>query len=118
MSVRPSGDGEDWQELTSIDGVGRRARPPRWWDGFHQEAERAVHPTDSWHHLEVENPAPRARERPCHRMTVVFSRHARAHDRAEAKGARGRGFGGQSRGLGLGQDGSFWSRGPGAGVQG
>nr|WP_210528372.1 NAD-dependent DNA ligase LigA [Rubellimicrobium arenae] len=92
MTAARVGEGPEWEELNSIDGVGR-VLATSVVTAFHQEAERAA--IDRLiPHLRIDNPAPRATESPVAGKTVVFTgtlekmTRAEAKARAEAMGAK------------------------------
>jgi DNA ligase (NAD+) len=83
MTAAQVGEGPEWAELTSIDGVGE-VLATSVVTAFHQEAERAA--IDRLiPHLRIENPAPRAAESPVAGKTVVFTGTLERMTRAEAK---------------------------------
>ena len=83
MSAAEVGAGPQWEELTSIDGVGK-VLATSVVTAFHQEAERAA--IDRLiPHLRIENPAPRATTSPVAGKTVVFTGTLERMTRAEAK---------------------------------
>jgi DNA ligase (NAD+) len=92
MTAATVGQGPDWEQLTSIDGVGK-VLATSVVTAFHQKAERAA--IDRLiPHLTIENPAPRATSSPVAGKTVVFTgtlehmTRAEAKARAEALGAK------------------------------
>jgi DNA ligase (NAD+) len=83
MTAAQVGEGPEWAELTSIDGVGE-VLATSVVTAFRQEAERAA--IDRLiPHLRIENPAPRAAESPVAGKTVVFTGTLERMTRAEAK---------------------------------
>ncbi|TNC69487.1 NAD-dependent DNA ligase LigA [Rubellimicrobium roseum] len=92
MTAARIGEGSEWSELTSIDGVGK-VLATSVVTAFHQESERAA--IDRLiPHLSIENPPRRATESPVAGKTVVFTgtlehmTRAEAKARAEAMGAK------------------------------
>jgi DNA ligase (NAD+) len=83
MTAAEVGAGREWEELSSIDGVGR-VLATSVVTAFHQEAERAA--IDRLvPHLRVQNPAPRVTTSPVAGLTVVFTGTLERMTRAEAK---------------------------------
>ena len=92
MTAARVGEGTEWQELISINGVGK-VLATSVVTAFGQEAEKAA--IDRLiPHLTIENPAPRSSESPIAGKTVVFTgtlermTRAEAKARAEAMGAK------------------------------
>jgi DNA ligase (NAD+) len=95
MTAAKMREGPEWQELTSINGVGR-VLANSVVTAFDQAAERAA--IDRLiPHLTIENPVPRARESPIAGLTVVFTGTLERMTRAEAK-ARAEAMGAQVAG--------------------
>ncbi len=83
MTAAEVGAGREWEELNSIDGVGR-VLATSVVTAFHQEAERAA--IDRLvPHLRVQNPARRVTTSPVAGLTVVFTGTLERMTRAEAK---------------------------------
>lgn len=83
MSAAIVGAGQEWEDLVSIDGVGK-VLATSVVTAFHQATERAA--MDRLiPHLTVENPAPRSVNSPVAGMTVVFTGTLERMTRAEAK---------------------------------
>ena len=83
MTAAQIGAGREWDELLSIDGVGKTLATSVV-TAFHQGVERAA--IDRLiPHLRIENPPPRATESPVVGKTVVFTGTLERMTRAEAK---------------------------------
>ena len=83
MSAATVGEGTEWDELNSIDGVGK-VLATSVVTAFHQEAERAA--IDRLiPHLTIQDPSPKASTSPVAGKTVVFTGTLERMTRAEAK---------------------------------
>ena len=83
MTAAQVGEGPEWEELNSIDGVGK-VLATSVVTAFHQDVERAA--IDRLvPHLTIENPRPKAAESPVAGKTVVFTGTLERMTRAEAK---------------------------------
>ncbi|WP_246082494.1 NAD-dependent DNA ligase LigA [Rubellimicrobium rubrum] len=83
MSRAEVGQGPEWEELCSIDGVGR-VLATSVVTAFHQDAERAA--IDRLvPHLRIQNPPPRTATSAIAGLTIVFSGSLERMTRAEAK---------------------------------